>query len=260
MRSCSVLLAGLIAISAMDRADATDWTGFYAGGFGGAAWVDTSVSTALTGLWESGEIVDTSDRSALMPLLNRDLSTTGALGGIALGYNTQSGAFVGGIELDVSALDGEAAHTLPTTPQVPAPQPYRTETSASLDWLGTARLRAGWAFDRTLVYATGGIAVGDVSFRQDTIQGNVNFQQLSSANDTQFGWVVGGGIEHALTEHWSLKAQYLHVDLGAISTTSRGSCQTACNPSFAAFQQLYTGDHKATVTLDAVTAGINYRF
>lgn len=258
MRSYSVLFASLIAVSAVGRADATDWTGFYAGGFGGVAWVDTAVSTTLAGSWASGYSVDETDRQALLPLLNRDLSTTGALGGIALGYNAQSGAFVGGIEVDVSVLDSEAGHTFSTIQ--PGPQPYKTETSASLDWLGTARLRAGWAFDRTLVYATGGIAVGEVSFRQDIIQGNVNFQQLSSANDTQFGWVVGGGIEHALTERWSLKVQYLHVELDAISMTSSGACQTTCSPSFAAAQQLYTGDHKADVMLDTVSAGINYRF
>lgn len=253
----SVFLASLIALLSVDCASAGDWTGFYVGGFGGAAWTSFTPSTGLSGNWDSsrGDLID---RSALLPRLNSGLSETGAIGGVALGVNSQSGSFVAGMEIDASALDSDSSHTL-SVPSGPG-NPYRTQTAASIDWLGTARLRAGWSFGRTLVYGTGGIAVGDVSLRQDITQLNTDFKQSSRTSDAAFGWVVGGGVEHALTEHWSLKAQYLHVDLDTASTASNGECQHACSPSDVTYFGRYAGSHSAQVTLDTLTAGVNYHF
>lgn len=253
-----VFLASLIALFFVDSAAATDWTGFYAGVFGGAAWTDVGTSASLAGEWGATP-AERAGRDMVLQLLNHDLSTVGAIGGLAVGVNAQSGSFVDGIEVDASVLDSDSGYTLSTPSNLQ--YPYVTETKASLDWLGTARLRAGWSFDRTLVYGTGGIAVGHVSFRQDIVEGgNVPYKELGRVSDAAFGWVVGGGIEQALTEHWSFKAQYLHVDLGAISTTSSGACSAACSPANATSYAKYTGDHKADVTVDTATAGIDYRF
>lgn len=63
----------------------------------------------------------------------------------------------------------------------------------STDAVGTARLRGGFAFDRFLAYATGGVALQDF-------------------NDV--GWVAGGGLEYALTDAWTIGAEFLHYDFG----------------------------------------------
>ena len=57
------------------------------------------------------------------------------------------------------------------------PGEFRSNLS---DWFGTVRARAGVAFDRVLIYATGGLAYSD--------------------NST--GWVAGGGVEWALPVNW----------------------------------------------------------
>jgi opacity protein-like surface antigen len=80
-------------------------------------------------------------------------------------------------------------------------------------WLATARSRAGYAFDRFLVYGTGGAAFGN-------IQANFSLDPVSSA--TEAGWTAGAGVEVAVAPHWSAKAEYLFVDLG------NGSCTTDC--------------------------------
>ena len=86
-----------------------------------------------------------------------------------------------------------------------------------VDWgntsaVGTARLRGGFAFDRFLVYGTGG----------------VGFQDF---ND--IGWVVGGGGEYALTDAISFGVEYLHYDFGSDdSDVVRGRVNVKFNSLF----------------------------
>ncbi len=73
-------------------------------------------------------------------------------------------------------------------------------------WLGTARSRIGYAFDRWLPYITGGVAYGD-------------FKMTPPAPDTytdrwSAGWTLGGGLEYAIAGPWSVKLEYLYFDLG----------------------------------------------
>src|SRR5712691_11249551 len=70
-------------------------------------------------------------------------------------------------------------------------------------WFGTLRARAGYAMNNILLYATAGIAYGG---------GQIDFGAVSESH-SDFGWTVGGGMEVALTPHWSAKAEYLYVDL-----------------------------------------------
>jgi len=132
------------------------------------------------------------------------------------------------------------------------------ETSSNIDWLATFRARVGWTFDRSLIYITGGLAVGKHEFRQHIAQLNLPafaYRQTGAFNDTSAGWTLGTGLEHALSKQWSLKLQYLHVDLGSHSTTSVGTC-----PVFPGLCEVFTGSHKADLKVDTVSAGVNYRF
>jgi opacity protein-like surface antigen len=57
----------------------------------------------------------------------------------------------------------------------------------SVEWLGSVPLRGGITFDRTLIYATGGFASGDVDMRFTSINGNISGHALA------LGWTVGVG-------------------------------------------------------------------
>jgi outer membrane immunogenic protein len=74
------------------------------------------------------------------------------------------------------------------------------------DWIATARGRAGYAFKRVMVYATGGAAIAN---RQVSAGGAFPFTSA-----TQVGWTAGFGVEAALLPNVTGKIEYLFVDLG----------------------------------------------
>src|SRR5205085_12335864 len=98
---------------------------------------------------------------------------------------------------------------------------FTVSSQVSADWLATIRGRVGFLAAPTwLVYATGGAAIAEV-------KGNFNFSDTFSAatesaafRDTRLGWTAGVGTEYAFGGGWSLKAEYLYVDLGRSSVTS----------------------------------------
>lgn len=252
MRRAAVLLASL-SWCLPAAAQGVDWRGAYIGGFAGAAWTDSSFNSELSGEWGSTlNPLNQIDRDAILPFLNRGMSSTSATGGVAVGYNWQVERFVLGVEADYSALDGKDSKA----GEVTGVSPYRLETSTDVDWVGTARGRLGITFDRSLVYVTGGLAFGAVTFSQSIVQLNFPFVETGSSNDTKTGWVLGAGAEHALDDAWSIRVQYLHVDLGSASSGSVGICPSPSE----AICAVYTGSHKVDVALDSVTAGISYRF
>jgi outer membrane immunogenic protein len=132
---------------------------------------------------------------------NSGTQPSGIAGGVEGGYNWQRGAFVFGGETDIN-LSG-ADDTL---------SPYEF----SNPWFGTARGRAGVAFNNILVFGTAGLAYGDV--RADTFG--------LTESHTSIGWTAGGGVEVGLTPRWSAKAEWLYFDLAnrnySLTGTSNG--------------------------------------
>ena len=90
------------------------------------------------------------------------------------------------------------------------------------NWLGTARGRIGYAWDRVMPYVTGGAAFGDIEANQ---------LGLAGVHDTKVGWTVGGGVEAALAGNWTAKVEYLHVDLGSVNCNT-GSCSLPTRVGF----------------------------
>lgn len=80
-------------------------------------------------------------------------------------------------------------------------------------WLTTARARAGYMFGRTLLFVTGGLASGNI--RATGIAG-------AFTDDIKTGYAVGAGVEFDLRQNWSLRSDYLHVDLGKINCDACG--------------------------------------
>ncbi|PVE25131.1 porin family protein [Microvirga sp. KLBC 81] len=149
------------------------WTGFYAGVNAGWGWRDDDEeSVILTGPGIPAGLTGT---------LEFDDGDGGFVGGAQIGYNYQFGSFVVGLEADIQWVDsddgGDAVF-------VPGPGFAGTfvpgEFENDEDWFGTVRARAGVAFDRVLIYATGGLAF----------------------TDENTGWTAGGGVEWALPVTW----------------------------------------------------------
>lgn len=247
----AAILLGLLTWCFPAAAQSVDWRGVYIGGLVGGAQMDHAFGTELSDEWDNG-VLNQADQDALLPLLNGGKTNTGAIGGVVAGYNWQMDRLLLGVEADYSVFDGNNS----TTTAVTAINPYRVETSTDVNWVATLRGRTGVAFDRSLVYVTGGLAFGEHEFNQSIVQLNFPYVQTGASSSTKAGWVLGVGLERALDEKWSFRLQYLHADFGSESAGSAG----VCPPPDVAACAVYTGSQKVGFALDSVTAGISYRF
>lgn len=133
-------------------------------------------------------------------------SQSAFVGGGHAGYNIQRGALVYGIEGDVEFNDGRNTGSSAGD----GSWGYKAKTG----WQGSARLRLGYAFDRSLVYATAGLAVGEFSFR-DFCDWCSPPSVSGSMNQTRVGWTVGAGWQYALDDRWSIRTEYRYTDFGS---------------------------------------------
>ena len=191
------------------------WTGFYIGLNAGYGW-GSGDGTITEGILGSGPISGKS---------------SGFLGGGQLGYNWQYGPVVFGIETDFQGTTAKGTVTA-TTPA------YSMVGTEKEPWFGTIRGRLGYAFDRTMIYATGGGLYG-----QSKLTGTDTAVGAFSNSATYWTWTVGGGIEHMFVPNWSFKVEYLYA--GTPDKNPSPPLTTALSGS---------------VHANIVRAGINYHF
>ncbi len=222
-----------------------NWTGFYVGAHAGYAW-GSSESVAIGG----SNIVLISQPTTVPRAVG--ISPKGFLGGAQIGYNAQFNRMVVGIEADFSGANIRDSQNV----DLPAATPVvRTTASEKISSLGTIRARLGMTpSDRLLAYVTGGFAFGRVNY-----SGNINEffntvparQFNANSTVTKTGWTIGGGLEWAFANNWSLKGEYLYYNLG--STTITGP-QT--NPVVATEFATYAFTTKGSIA----RVGANYKF
>jgi outer membrane immunogenic protein len=231
------LVLGPLTAAHADPAPGSDvnWTGPYVGltlGYGGAGGkhkIDTNDP--------NGSLVDPSGESQSVLYPNQlPGRRKGIEGGGEIGFNVQHGPFVMGAEADFSGLDsrGGGASYGAFSDASKAPYPDYTSynrASTSVDWLSTGRGRLGYAVGRNLIYVDGGVAFGQVdsnaSFAINNT-GNPPPDYLSGyRNVVKAGYTVGGGLEHAVTPHISVKAEYLYYDLGSVNYQTHPDAFTA---------------------------------
>lgn len=253
-------LRGIIALialagSASQPAQAGDlaaerWSGIYLGVSAGYAWGD---SRARGNVPAASNMVDWAIESA-DAVLNGNFSSDGGLGGLTVGASSQTGQFVLGIEADLThfSLKGKR-----DTGVLSVWQSVRGIDEISADWLATLRLRVGYAFGSSLIYATAGPAFSKVSLSRamdwsaDTCGGGefgLNRCHAGKSNISA-GWMAGGGIEHALSDRWAVKAEYLYADFGEAKFTT----VSTVHPNQYVRHSISLGTHIAR-------AGVNYKF
>jgi outer membrane immunogenic protein len=107
--------------------------------------------------------------------------------------------------------------------------------------------RFGWAFDRWLIYGkAGGGWVGSDSFTITNVTTGASIS--GSNNNTNSGWLIGGGVEWAFACNWSGKIEYDYLGL---------SSQTFTTPGVILAGDTFTTGNR---NLQMVKFGINYRF
>jgi outer membrane immunogenic protein len=172
------------------------------------------------------------------------------------GYNWQIGALVAGLEVDFEYFGLRGSSSGGAVYPCCAPASIFITSSTKTDWLFTARPRIGYANNNWLFYATGGLAVtdlhGNFTFTDNVGPGHTESGSVSS---TKVGYAVGGGIEAGLWSRWTVKAEYLFVDFGRVSTTSNNLIDAL---AFAFPAQIFT--HSLDLKASIVRLGLNYHF
>jgi outer membrane immunogenic protein len=186
-------------------AAAYNWTGFYIGIHGGGAWLDHKQSTSIS---------NGTCNSPLADFANCSLTAFGGIVGGFAGYNVQSGRVVYGIEVDGSWTGLKKSVTTPDDTGISGVD--AVTFTGRVDWLATARARLGITMSPTLLYVTGGVAIGGV--KSSWTDNDPPAANASLAIDkVKVGWVAGGGIEHAFARNWLVRVEGLYHDLGKVS-------------------------------------------
>ena len=179
------------------------WTGFYLGANAGYAW------TSGSGTFNPGAIPFTASGNAFEA-------------GGQLGYNYQfGGGFVLGVEGDFQGDFGSGSVLSAAG-----------NATAKVPWFGTVRGRVGYAFDRVMIYGTGGAVFGD-----GTASGGF------SGSSTYWTWTAGAGAEWAFAGPWSAKIEYLYA--GSPSSVPLPPAKTSISGS---------------ANTNLIRAGLNYHF
>lgn len=221
------------------------WTGFYIGTNAGGHWDDDEIAYELNPAENVG-----ANATALDAVLATALHPNGFIGGGQVGYNWQTGNFVIGLEGDVNGLTGKVSRFVRGFPGTGTdPEDFATN-STEATFLATLRGRLGWAVERTLFYVTGGAAWGTIKTTDTFGSNNGTILQTTSDSTTRAGWTVGGGVEYAFWNNFSIKGEYLYVDLGDFDTHIPAA-PTYVNTDFAVH-------HNYTENIARV--GLNYKF
>jgi len=226
------------------------WGGLYIGAHGGYAAGDAVADLSHT----TGAIIYGDPFPAGAGAL--DVSE-GWLGGLQIGANHQRGAFVFGIETDASWTDLDASGTFTTVTTGPcAPQSCtKWDVDTSLEALGTVRGRLGLATPRALFYATGGLAWAFTDTSQASHHNGPDFATpggVVSGDSRHIGWTAGGGIELKVGGGWSIKGEYLYLDLGEADYHLQG---TVAPGSTTPWAESFSED----IELHTARVGLNYQ-
>lgn len=236
-------------VKALPVVSAVNWTGFYVGGFLGAAYGRSDI-----------RFVGDPAGSGNNPWV------AGGLGGGQIGYNYQVNSWVFGVEADIGGTNLHGARTCGNSIGRDAAfnpvffSPFLLTCDDSMNWIATAAARVGWASGRTLYFVKAGGAWAEESTsigcaiapanQADPLfnnfcrnQANVKTLGFSTGGNLT-GWTVGFGAEFDLGKNWSAKAEYDYIDFGnrtALATDGTTFLRTA-------------------TTVSEVKIGVNYRF
>ena len=239
---------------------AVNWTGFYAGLDGGFVW-DNSSATVLAageGLTQTG-VQQWQAYPYYVPGI-AVMNASGFAAGGHVGWNYQLASFsslVTGLETDALVFAGNGGHT--STFVTPGGlNASVAQIGRAMPWAGSTRVRLGLLITPTLlVYATGGVAYGAANVNEYAYGSALVATYAPGAQGRIYGgWAAGAGLEWALAQNWSIRAEYLHADLRTHAASFPGFAYGTV-PSFPVPQQFL-----AYVPMRANTLkfGVSYHF
>ncbi len=191
-----IAIMGMVGIA---HADSNNWTGFYAGVNAGVVFNNAQLTSQQLGfISPSGTCNMSSDFSTFSP-------------GIQLGYTYQfTHSFVAGIEANTT-FNTNQKHTSSCksefNPDVNDSFTFRNQTQTSIK--GRVARALNWNKSIFLPYLTAGASFANLGLTYQN-EGGDHYSNTTTAA----GWLIGGGVEWAFMQHWSLRAEYNFVDYG----------------------------------------------
>lgn len=239
------LAAGMLSAWTAGAQAADTWGGVYIGVHGGYA----------TGAWDGRLATQGATSSDLWLRPGRSLDADAWLGGGQAGFNVERGALVFGLEADATFADMSDGRAFVTDGPLVTDEAYTWDIDADVRAFGTVRVRVGYAVTpAVLVYGTGGLAWARTS--ADIVTSHtwvpdpsksLGVTARGSVDETHVGWAAGIGSEVRLATRWSVRGEWLHVDLGTAGYRFKGP-------------NAYASDSfKSELTFDVFRLGLNYR-
>jgi outer membrane immunogenic protein len=225
------------------------WTGFYIGLNAGYGFSDNKTETTGT----PGFL--TLVGPGIVPG-SLNTKRDGFIGGLQAGYNVQFGAIVAGLEADIQFADMKKSAGFIGAPVLGTQ--LNTSAKSEMEYLGTVRARLGFTpVDRLLVYATGGLAYGQVKTSGSVVGVQAPALAWNGTNsDTKFGYTVGGGLEYAVTNNITIKGEYLYYDLGRSNVLAVGNAAVRGVAALNGIDYASRTENRGSI----VRAGLNYKF
>jgi outer membrane immunogenic protein len=210
---------------------ASNWTGFYIGIHGGYGWADADIDDDDFDF----DFDDDGDDDFF-----GDAELEGPVIGGQVGVNWQFNNFVLGVEGDGSwsGIDDDE-DTFDDDDDI--------GISAEVDWLASARGRVGLAWDRFMIYGTGGVAFAEFSTDLEDDGDLFDDEDDDDDGETEIGWVAGGGAEFMATDNVTLGVEYLHYSFDEIDA-----------PSFASATDTFEPEGDADI--DVIRGRVNVKF
>lgn len=226
-----------VAAAPASTAAPMNWTGFYLGGNMGGGWSFGNWSDPF-GSAPSGvggtNIAGFGDTT----------QATGPLGGGQIGANWQTGPWVFGAQADAAVTNMRGENTCFSGIG-------GINCQHAVNFLGTITGRVGYAWDRSLAYVKGGGAWTDTTYN---LLGNTADKRTilalgtGSTSLTEWGWTLGGGLEYALTDHWTAFAEYDYIGIGSVTVP------------FPTVARINSQSINVKQSVDFFKLGVNYKF
>jgi len=210
-----------------------DWTGLYVGGHLGGGWSDDHWSDPFGATIGIGGGINAAG-------FGNKTRAAGPLGGGQVGANWQTGPWVLGVQVDISAANMFGEDTCFSGIG-------GVNCQHTVDAIGTFTGRIGYASGRALAYAKAGGAWSRTTYGLLADTHALGLGTGSTTLDT-WGWVVGGGIEYALTSHWTAFAEYNHIGLASTSV------------AFPTVEEISAETINVRQAVDLFKLGVNYKF
>lgn len=174
-------------------ASAFSWQGFYAGGEIGGSWAQSKLKSRGNNQTYGSKV-----------------KPDGFIGGLYAGYNFEINGgdnIVLGAETDFlwNDVDDIGSKELGG---------FKYKTRVKQKWVGSTRLRAGYAVDRWLPYVAAGVAYGKIDTRLNRYDADDAFVSGGNKNKTRSGWTIGAGVDYAMTDNVLLRVEYRYTDFG----------------------------------------------